>query len=59
MIPIVRKHSVGRSDLPRNSQGRALIGDPRNDENLIVSQLEATFIKFHNRIVERVFKKPA
>ena len=26
-------------DLPRNSQGRALVGDPRNDENLIVSQL--------------------
>lgn len=44
-------------DLPRNSQGRALIGDPRNDENLIVSQLEATFIKFHNRMVERVFQE--
>lgn len=26
-------------DLPRNRQGRALIGDPRNDENLFVSQV--------------------
>jgi hypothetical protein len=44
-------------DLPRNSEGRALIGDPRNDENLIISQLHATFLKFHNRMVERVFEE--
>ncbi len=31
---------------------RAIIGDPRNDENVIVSQLEAMFIRFHNRIVD-------
>ena len=39
-------------DLPRNSQGRALVGDPRNDENLIVSQLQVAFLRFHNRMVE-------
>ena len=44
-------------DLPRNSEGRALIGDPRNDENLIVSQLHSTFLKFHNRMVESVFEE--
>ncbi|MEE9209980.1 MAG: heme peroxidase family protein [Kiloniellales bacterium] len=44
-------------DLPRNSEGRALIGDPRNDENLIVSQLQLTFLKFHNRVVEHVYRK--
>jgi hypothetical protein len=41
-------------DLPRNTQGRALIGDPRNDENLIVSQLQCAFLRFHNRVAERV-----
>jgi hypothetical protein len=41
-------------DLPRNGQGRALIGDPRNDENLIVSQLHCAFLRFHNRVAERV-----
>lgn len=41
-------------DLPRNSDGRAIIGDPRNDENLIVSQLQVLFLNFHNRMVERV-----
>lgn len=41
-------------DLPRNSQGRALIGDPRNDENIIVSQLQLAFIKLHNKFVDQV-----
>jgi hypothetical protein len=41
----------GEKDLPRNSIGRALIGDPRNDENLIVSQLHLAFLKYHNRVV--------
>lgn len=42
-------------DVPRNRQGRTIIGDPRNDENLIVSQLHATFLRFHNRMAEQVF----
>ncbi|NNM71662.1 peroxidase family protein [Enterovirga aerilata] len=45
-------------DLPRNQpstgERRALIGDPRNDENLIVSQLHCTFLRFHNRMVDLV-----
>src|SRR5690348_3013221 len=32
--------------------GRAIIGDPRNDENVIVSQLHALFLRFHNRIAK-------
>jgi hypothetical protein len=43
-----------RQDLPRNEQGRALIGDPRNDENIIVGQFHLAFIKFHDRVVDRV-----
>jgi hypothetical protein len=43
-----------RHDLPRNSQHVALIGDPRNDENLIVSQLQLAFLRFHNRVVSDV-----
>jgi hypothetical protein len=39
-------------DLPRNEQGRALIGDGRNDENLIISQLHLLFIRFHNKVVD-------
>lgn len=40
------------NDLPRNSQNIALIGDPRNDENRIVSQLQLAFLKFHNKVVD-------
>ncbi|NCJ05309.1 peroxidase [Synechococcales cyanobacterium C] len=42
------------TDVPRNSQNIALIGDPRNDENLIVSQLHFAFLKFHNAIMDRL-----
>ena len=42
------------ADLPRNQQGRALIGDARNDENLIVAQLHLLFIRFHNKVVDHV-----
>ena len=42
------------TDLPRNSANppRALIGDPRNDENSIVSQFQALMLRFHNRVVD-------
>jgi hypothetical protein len=43
-------------DLPRNDQGRALTGDARNDENLIISQLHLLFVRFHNKIVDRVLQ---
>jgi hypothetical protein len=41
-------------DLQRNQQtpARALIGDPRNDENKIVSQLQGLWHRFHNRLVK-------
>jgi hypothetical protein len=39
-------------DLPRNERKRALIGDPRNDENVIVSQLQASMLRFHNRVAD-------
>jgi hypothetical protein len=42
--------SFAAEDLPRNVQGRALLGDPRNDENAIIAQLHLVFLKFHNRV---------
>src|SRR3954451_10528105 len=42
---------VNAKDVPRNNANprRALIGDPRNDENAIVSQLQGLLLRFHNR----------
>lgn len=40
------------NDLPRAQSTLALIGDPRNDENLIVAQMHLAFLKFHNKVVD-------
>ncbi|TDR04924.1 peroxidase family protein [Paraburkholderia silvatlantica] len=39
-------------DLLRAPNGRAIIGDKRNDENSIVCQIQLAMIKYHNKIVE-------
>jgi hypothetical protein len=45
-------------DLPRGKTGskavkrKAVIPDPRNDENLAVAQTHLAFIRFHNRVVD-------
>lgn len=42
-------------DLPRNGDDEvALTGDPRNDENILVGQLQLAFIKLHNRLVDDI-----
>src|SRR6185436_13600966 len=41
-------------DLPRRSDGGAIVGDPRNDENLVISALHCAFMLFHNRCVDDV-----
>jgi hypothetical protein len=40
-------------DLPRAADGTAIVGDPRNDENLIVSQLQVAFLRLHNHFVSQ------
>ena len=51
----------GARDLPRSqliTQNnppqalRAIIGDPRNDENVIVSQLQGLFLRLHNKVAD-------
>jgi hypothetical protein len=42
--------------IPRGPNGRALIGDPRNDENRIVAQLHAVFLRFHNQVADYLGK---
>ena len=42
----------GVLDVPRDSNGRAIIGDARNDENLIIVQFHKAVAQFHNKIVD-------
>jgi hypothetical protein len=41
-------------DLQRNSAGTAIIPDPRNDENLIISQLHVAFLRYHNAVLQKL-----
>lgn len=51
---LVEPNVEGEEDLPRTSQGIAIIGDPRNDENIIVSQLHLVFVRLHNKMADSV-----
>lgn len=42
--------NLERHDLARTGTGVAIIGDPRNDENRIISQLQLAFIRFYNAV---------
>jgi len=42
-------------DLPRMADGTAIVGDPRNDENMVIAGLHCAFILFHNRAVEAAY----
>ena len=41
-------------DLPRRANRKARIPDVRNDENLAVAQTHLAFIRFHNRVVNKL-----
>ena len=38
--------------------GDALVGDSRNDENVILSQLHVALLRFHNAVVDRLRAQP-
>jgi hypothetical protein len=41
-------------DVPRTATMEAIVADPRNDENLLISGLQCAFLLFHNNAVEAV-----
>jgi hypothetical protein len=52
--------AIDAHDLPRSAgsggdptRHRAIIGDPRNDENVIVSQLQGLVLRFHNKLADK------
>lgn len=58
--PLLDQKIITRDEIPpaikdsKNERSRAFIGDARNDENLIVSQLHLAFLRFHNNVVDWV-----
>jgi Animal haem peroxidase len=43
----------GGRDLLRNTEGTAIIGDPRNDSHVVMSQMHLAFVHAHNAFVDR------
>ena len=46
------QNGLNDEDLLRSPNGRAMIGDPRNDENGVLSQLQLAMIRFHNHVCD-------
>src|SRR5215510_4628936 len=44
-------------DLPRMQSKTAILGDPRNDENIMLAGIHAAIIKFHNNVVDLLEKQ--
>jgi hypothetical protein len=42
----------GGADVQRNADGIAIIGDPRNDSHMLISQLHLAMLKAHNMFVD-------
>ena len=52
---ISQPSNLSEHDLCRTAHGTAIIGDPRNDENRIISQLQLSIIRFHNYVVDQLY----
>jgi Animal haem peroxidase len=50
--PPARDLARNDTHVPAGQNARAIIGDPRNDENALVSQLQGLFLRFHNRLID-------
>jgi hypothetical protein len=46
--------SPGGRDVLRNHEGTAIIGDPRNDSHVFMSQMHLAFVRAHNAFVDMV-----
>lgn len=55
----VSRNGVVRYDLPRDANNNAIIGDSRNDENVLISQFHLAMLKFHNAVIDRLRADPA
>ena len=56
---LVLGNSDNEYDLARTRNGTALIGDPRNDENAVISAIQAAFIALHNILMTEALNDPA
>jgi hypothetical protein len=54
----VSRNGAVRYDVPRDANNTAIIGDSRNDENVIISQFHLAILRFHNAVVDHLRARP-
>lgn len=55
----VSRKGAARFDLPRDAGLQAVLGDSRNDENVIISQLHVAMLRFHNAVTDHLVGQPS
>jgi hypothetical protein len=56
---LVSRKGAIRFDLPRDPNNNAILGDARNDENVIISQFHLAMLRFHNAVIDHLRNDPA
>jgi hypothetical protein len=51
-LRVTRSNANGVPDLARNPDGSAILVEPRNDENEIISQIHTAFALAHNKLID-------
>jgi len=55
----VSRKGATRYDVPRDINGNAILAESRNDENVIISQMQVAMLRFHNAVSARLRADPA
>lgn len=55
----VSRRGAPRNDVPRDADGNAVVAESRNDENVVISQMQVALLSFHNRITDHLAAQPA
>ena len=55
----VSRHGAVRNDVPRDNKGAAIVAESRNDENVIISQMQVALLSFHNAVTDHLALLPA
>jgi hypothetical protein len=55
----VSRHGAARNDVPRDAQGNAIVAESRNDENVVISQIQVALLSFHNAVTDYLAAQPA
>lgn len=50
----VSRNGAVRFDLPRDTNGEAIVPESRNDANIVISQFHLAMLKFHNAVTDQL-----